>query len=331
MVLGRTDADLLPPEDAAVLTAIKERVLGTGAGAREEVRTTIDGVPYWYDLTLEPVVDEDGVVTGIMGVSHEITARVQATEALREYAEDLRRSNEDLERFAYVSSHDLQEPLRSIVSFSQLLERNYRGRLGQDADEYIAFIVEGGNRMQSLILDLLAYSRVNTKAQELRPTDAEAVMAAVERHLDLPLREAGAVLTYDPLPTVTADPLQLEQVFENLVSNAVKFRREDVPLRVHIGARRTDGFWEFSVADNGIGIEPAYFEQIFVIFQRLHTRDAYEGTGIGLAIVKRIVDRHGGTVRIESVPGEGTTFFFTLPDIRCNQGGPALGHLPSGQ
>jgi light-regulated signal transduction histidine kinase (bacteriophytochrome) len=321
MVLGRTDADLLPPEDGAVLTAIKERVLETGIGAREEVRTTIDGVPYWYDLTLEPVVDEDGAVAGVMGVSHDITARVQATEALREYAEDLRRSNEDLERFAYVSSHDLQEPLRSIVSFSQLLERRYRGQLGQDADEYIDFIVEGGNRMQTLIQDLLAYSRVNTKAQELRPTDMEDVLAATERHLGVQLREAGAVLTHGPLPMVLADPLQIEQVFANLVSNAIKFRRPDEPLRIRVGAQKTDGFWELSVKDNGIGIEKEYFDRIFVIFQRLHTKETYPGTGIGLAIVKRIVDRHGGTIRVESTPGEGTTFFFTLPDESFKGGG----------
>jgi light-regulated signal transduction histidine kinase (bacteriophytochrome) len=167
--------------------------------------------------------------------------------------------------------------------------------------------------MQTLIQDLLAYSRVNTKRQELRPTDTEEVLAAVERNLDLQLSEAGAVLTRDPTPEVLADPLQLEQVLMNLVSNAIKFRRPDEPLRIHVGASRMNGFWEFSVSDNGIGIEPEYFEKIFVIFQRLHTKDAYPGTGIGLAIVKRIIDRHGGTIRVESTPGEGTTFFFTLP------------------
>ncbi|MEN6341847.1 MAG: PAS domain S-box protein [Methanospirillum sp.] len=271
-----------------------------------------DGRAIRAALTVRPIWT-NGRMDGALVVAHDITERIESEEALREYAENLRRSNEDLERFAYVSSHDLQEPLRSIVSFSQLLERRYRGRLDQDADEYIEFIVEGGTRMQTLILDLLAYSRVNTKAQELRPTDAEAVMASVERNLDFQLREAGAVLTADPLPTVTADPLQLEQVFTNLVSNAIKFRRPDEPLRIHVGARRIDGFWEFSVADNGIGIEPEYYDRIFVIFQRLHTKEAYPGTGIGLAIVKRIVDRHGGTIRVESTPGEGSTFFFTLP------------------
>jgi PAS domain S-box-containing protein len=258
--------------------------------------------------------DRDGRVTGMFGIAQDITEQKKAEEALREYAENLRRSNDDLERYAYVSSHDLQEPLRAIVSFSQLLERRYKGQLGQDADEYIAFIVEGGSRMQTLIQDLLAYSRVNTKRQELRPTDTEEVLAAVERNLDLQLREAGAVLTHDPLPSVLADPLQLEQVLMNLVSNAIKFHRPDEPLRIHVGAQKTDGFWELSVKDNGIGIEPEYFDRIFVIFQRLHTREIYPGTGIGLAIVKRIIDRHGGKVRVESMPGEGTTFFFTVPD-----------------
>ncbi|MEN6517688.1 MAG: ATP-binding protein [Methanospirillum sp.] len=249
----------------------------------------------------------------IGGILRDITEQKRAEEALLRFTEDLRQSNEDLERFAYVSSHDLQEPLRSIVSFSQLLERRYKGRLDDDADDYIQFIVEGGNRMQALIQDLLAYSRANTKRRELRPTDAEKVLAAVERDLAVQLREAGAVITHDPVPVVMADPLQLEQVFANLVSNAIKFRKPGEPLRVHVGARGMDGSWEFSVSDNGIGMETEYLERIFVIFQRLHTKDAYPGTGIGLAIAKRIVERHGGRIRVESTPGEGSTFFFTLP------------------
>jgi PAS domain S-box-containing protein len=260
------------------------------------------------------IYDREGTtLLATIAQGQDITERKEAEGALRSYAENLRRSNEDLERFAYVSSHDLQEPLRAIVSFSQLLERRYKGQLGQDADDYIDFIVEGGMRMQSLIQDLLAYSRVNTTKQDLRPTDMEDVMAAVERSLTLQLREAGTVLTHDPVPTVLADPLQLEQVLMNLVSNAIKFRRQDEPLRIHVCAQRLNGFWQFAVSDNGIGIEAEYLDRIFVIFQRLHTKDAYPGTGIGLAIVKRIIDRHRGTVRVESTPGEGSTFFFTLP------------------
>ncbi len=268
-------------------------------------------LPGWIEVYAYPVGEPGANQVAVLFT--DITERMRSDEALRVYAEDLRRSNEDLERFAYVASHDLQEPLRPIVSFSQLLARRYRGQLGPDAEEYIDFIVEGGNRMQALILDLLAFSRVNTTRQEQRPTEVEDVLHAVERHLDARLRETGAVLTHDAMPAVTADPLQLEQVLEILILNAIKFRRPEEPLRVHVGARARNGFWEFSVADNGIGIEEEYFEKIFVIFQRLHTRDRYEGTGIGLPIVKRIVERHGGTVRVESVPGEGTTFFFTLP------------------
>ena len=221
--------------------------------------------------------------------------------------------NEELQRFAYVASHDLQEPLRAIVSFSQLLERRYRGKLDSDADEFIAFIVDGGIRMQALIADLLAYSRAGTDAQAPAPTDAGAVEADVVRSLDLPIREAGARVTTGPLPTVLADRMRLEQVFANLIGNAIKYRRPDVPLEIAVVAERRDGMVEFAVRDNGIGIEAEYYDRIFEMFGRLHTHDQYEGTGIGLAVVKRIVERHGGRIRVESTPGEGSTFFFTLP------------------
>ena len=306
--VGRTIREMAPGLEEHWLEVYGE-IVRTG----EPRRFIQTGEPLagWYEIDAHPVGRPGANQVAVLLT--DITGPMRSDEALRSYAEELRRSNEDLERFAYVASHDLQEPLRSIVSFSQLLEKRYRGRLGRDADEYIDFIVEGGVRMQALILDLLAYSRVNTTRQQIGRTEAEDVMHAVERHLDARLREAGAVLTHDGMPAVMADPLQLEQVLEILVLNAIKFCRPEEPARVHVGARRFDGFWEFSVEDNGIGIEEEYFEKIFVIFQRLHTKDRYEGTGIGLPIVKRIVDRHGGTVRVESVPGEGTTFFFTLP------------------
>jgi light-regulated signal transduction histidine kinase (bacteriophytochrome) len=227
--------------------------------------------------------------------------------------DDLQLSNEELQRFAYVASHDLQEPLRSIISFTQLLERRYRGKLDTDADEFIGFIVEGGNRMQQLITDLLQLSRVETKAKPLAPTDAGEVAADALRLMETPIREAGATVTVGEMPTVMADAAQLAQVFTNLVGNALKYRRPDVPPEIRISAERADGFWRFAVEDNGIGIEEQYFDRIFVIFQRLHTREAYEGTGIGLAVVRKIVERHGGRVGVESVPGRGSTFFFTLP------------------
>ena len=301
------------PNDLPVVEAAVAQLEETGATEVDYRVRDRDGRYRRVSNHLSLVRDGSGRPLYRDGIVRDVTGQKEAEEALREYAENLQRSNEDLQRFAYVASHDLQEPLRSVVSFSQLLERRYGGQLGPDADEYIDFIVEGGNRMQSLILDLLAFSRVNTTRQQIARTDAEDVLAEAVRSLDLSLREADATLTHDSLPVVMADPTQLAQVFSNLVSNAVKFRRPDAPLQVHVGARRLDGVWEFSVSDNGIGIAPEYFDRIFVIFQRLHTKETYPGTGIGLAIVKRIIDRHDGTIRVESTPGEGSTFFFTLP------------------
>jgi light-regulated signal transduction histidine kinase (bacteriophytochrome) len=212
-----------------------------------------------------------------------------------------------------VASHDLQEPLRSIVSFSQLLERRCRGQLGPDAVEYLAFIIEGGVRMQRLITDLLQLSRVETAAQPLEPTDAGEVVDGVLRSMETPIREAGATVEVGEMPTVMADADQLAQVFTNLVGNALKYRRPDVPLTVRISAGQVGKAWQFAVADNGIGIEREYYDRIFVIFQRLHTREEYEGTGIGLAVARKIVERHGGRIWVESIPGEGSTFYFTLP------------------
>jgi PAS domain S-box-containing protein len=279
-------------------------------------------------LTATDVVRRDGTTVTVQGrgamipfggrpavqvVLRDVTEQLRAEAERARFTEELQRSNEELQRFAYVASHDLQEPLRSIVSFSQLLERRYGGKLDQDADEFIGFIVEGGNRMQRLIEDLLTFSRVATQARPLAPTDAGEVVADVIHAMETPICEAGATVTVEALPTVKADAAQLAQVFTNLIGNALKYRRPDVPPEVRISAERTGRVWRFSVADNGIGIEAEYFGRIFVIFQRLHTREEFGGTGIGLAIVKRIIDRHGGKVWVESTPGEGTTFFFTLP------------------
>ncbi len=272
-----------------------------------------DGTRIHVIETLIGIFDDSGALVQLRGYLFEDTERVRAEEAMRRYLDQLKRSNEDLERFAYISSHDLQEPLRTIVSYAQLLERKYKGMLDADADEYLQYLVKGGKRMQNLVHDLLEYSRVNTKGSELRETDASAV---VEDTLPIirTLAEAnGATVTYDALPMVMADPTQLRQVFSNLISNAIKFRREGVPPDIHISARKRDGMVQFSVRDNGIGIEPQYFERIFVIFQRLHGVEAYEGTGIGLAIVKRIIERHGGRIWVESEPGQGSTFHFTIP------------------
>jgi light-regulated signal transduction histidine kinase (bacteriophytochrome) len=244
-----------------------------------------------------------------------ITERKQAEERLTRMTQDLTRSNADLERFASVASHDLREPLRMVGSFVQLLAERYRGQLDADADDYIGFAVDGVQRMERLINDLLEYSRLNTRGEPFRPIDAEAVLAQTLWDLDLTIAEADAVVTHDPLPAVLADPVQLAQLFQNLISNALKFHGAEPP-RVHVShspAPSSAPCWLFSVRDNGIGIDPKDHTRIFDIFQRLHTREEYPGTGIGLAVCQRIVERHGGRIWVESQVGQGTTFFFTLP------------------
>ena len=247
-------------------------------------------------------------------VVRDVTERKRYEEELRARGEALQRSNAELEQFAYVASHDLQEPLRMVASYTQLLARRYQGKLDPQADGYIRFAVEGAQRMQALIHDLLALSRVGTQGRPPVPVDTAAVMAAVLRWLGPALEESGGEVVAGGLPTVTADAGQLQQLFQNLVANALKFRRPDVPPRVEVSAAREADRWRFTVRDNGIGFEPEFAEQIFVVFQRLHTRAEYPGTGVGLAICRKIVERHGGTIWAESAPGAGAAFHFTLPD-----------------
>lgn len=237
---------------------------------------------------------------------------LQETHAeLERITDELRASNKDLEQFAYVASHDLQEPLRMVAGYIQLLSRRYRGKIDKDADEFIAFAVDGVDRMQRLIQDLLAYSRVGTRGKPMAPVQMEKVFQQATRNLEHAIQESGAVVTHDALPTVTGDEVQLVQLIQNLVSNALKFR-SDQPPRIHVWAEPIDGRLTFNVRDNGIGLDTQYGDRIFVIFQRLHTRDKYEGTGIGLAICKKVVERHGGRIWVDSVPGAGSTFHFTL-------------------
>jgi signal transduction histidine kinase len=225
---------------------------------------------------------------------------------------ELKRSNEDLEQFAYVASHDLQEPLRMINNYLQLLRQRYQDQLDASALDFIGFALDGSKRMHQLIHDLLTYSRVGTHGKEFVPTDCEAVLADALANLSLTLEESGAEVTHDPLPTVEGDIVQLTQLFQNLLSNAVKFRG-DAPPKVHIGVERQGADWEFTVRDNGIGIAEQDFDRVFIVFQRLHSREKYPGTGIGLAVCKKIVERHGGRIRVESKLGKGTVFHFTIP------------------
>jgi signal transduction histidine kinase len=236
-----------------------------------------------------------------------------ARQDLEHSVAELARSNAELQQFAYVASHDLQEPLRMVSSYTQLLAKRYQGRLDADADDFIGFAVDGAARMQKLIQDLLAYSRVSTRGMERQSLSMDSVLGYTTDMLQLAMKEADALVTHDSLPSVKADERQMTQLFQNLISNAIKFRGQQPP-RIHVSATRRDDEWLFSVQDNGIGIDPQYADRIFVIFQRLHNRDEYSGTGIGLAICKKIVERHGGRIWVESEPGKGSTFFFTLPD-----------------
>jgi len=277
-----------------------------------------DGNSIWLSVTGEPVF-EDGTFRGYRGVGTDITERKRAQSVLRAAYDELARSNAELQQFAYVASHDLQEPLRMIGSYTQLLERRYGDKLDSDAREFMAFIVEGATRMKQLIEDLLAYSRVGTRGKELRPVQAQSALDRALVNLRASVESSGAQITHDALPEVSGDDTQLTQLFQNLIGNAIKFRKQDEPLRVHVGVQDAGEDWRFTVSDNGIGIEPQYFERIFMVFQRLHTRDEYPGTGIGLAICKKVVDRHRGRIWVESAHGEGSTFIFTLPKIQKGQ------------
>jgi len=290
---------------ALVDTAAK--VAGFEAGAVDYVTKPLDG---------EEVLARIDMHLTLYRLRHQLelqNAQLQREIAAHEQTQEaLRRSNTELEQLAYVASHDMQEPLRMVASYLQLVAQRYQGRLDAEADEFIGYAVDGAKRMQALINDMLAYSRVGTKARPFKPTDCKAVVATVLGQLRIATAESGAEVSTGELPTVMGDATQLLQLFQNLVTNAIKFRGE-APPRVRIDAEPCDEGWCFSVRDNGIGIAPEYFERIFVLFQRLHGRAQYPGTGIGLAICKKIVERHGGRIWVESAPAEGSVFRFTMP------------------
>jgi signal transduction histidine kinase len=260
----------------------------------------------------EPDEELLNVMSNVGAQLGQVVERSRAQQEIARNAEDLARSNAELEQFAYVASHDLQEPLRMVASFTQLLARRYQGKIDAEADEYIRFAVDGAQRMQTLILDLLSYARLSTKGQAPQPIDAASICGAALAQLRQSIKDRNAVVTVDPLPTVLGYGTQLTQLFQNLISNALKYCNRQQP-EVHVSATAAADHWVFSVRDNGIGIEPQYFERIFQMFKRLHTREQYSGTGIGLALCKKIVARHRGQIWVESQPGLGSNFHFTIP------------------
>jgi PAS domain S-box-containing protein len=315
-VIGQNLKLLMPEPYHNQLDSYLASYLRTGPAKNIDVGLEVvgrrkDGSTFPMDLAIS--VFHLGQRCCFTGIVRDISEPRRAESELQQSATELARSNLDLEQFAYVASHDLQEPLRAVAGCVQILKKRYQGQLDSRADELIAHTVDGVSRMRRLIDDLLSYSRVGTRGQAFEACDSNAILNQALANLETAIEEGRAVVTHDPLPVVKADAVQLTQVFQNLVSNAIKFRGQQPPS-IHVAARREEAQWVFAVKDNGFGIRPEYFERIFVIFQRLHTRSEYPGTGIGLAICKKIVERHGGRIFVESEPGTGSTFSFTLPD-----------------
>jgi PAS domain S-box-containing protein len=317
-LLEKTVKEVSHPDDRDVTDTERARIRrGEIDSARFEKRYVrgADGAVIWCEIAIALVRDVFGVPQYEVAIFDDITERKRQEAALHAAHAELKRSNHELEQFAYVASHDLQEPLRMVASYTQLLERRYESKLDANAREFMAYIVDGATRMKQLIEDLLAYSRVGTKGAEFKPASVEAALRRALYNLRAAIEEAGAAVTHDALPTLSADEGQLAQLLQNLMGNALKFRSASVP-RIHIGAAEGPAAWTFEVRDNGIGIEPQYYERIFMVFQRLHNKGEYPGTGIGLAICKKVVERHGGRIWVESEAGQGSRFFFTLPKER---------------
>lgn len=315
-ILGRRLEVLIPERFRAGHSAELERFGKSGITARQmgdrgEISARrSNGEVFPAEASISQLsIGEGRIYTAVL---RDVTERRHAQEILARQTTELLRSNAELEQFAYVASHDLQEPLRMVASYTQLLGRRYRGKLDEDADEFIGYAVDGVTRMQALINDLLAFSRVGSRREEFAPVEMDSVLESVLFSLSAAWEESGAQLDHDPLPRVVGDARQLQQLLQNLIQNAIKFRRPDAAPHLRLSVQESASEWRFLLEDNGIGIAPEFHERIFTIFQRLHGRGEYDGTGIGLAICRKIVERHGGTIHVESAAGQGSTFIFTL-------------------
>lgn len=311
-LIGKTDYDLYPVELAEKYRHDDQKVVASGEVREFDDEYLLNDALRIVHIVKTPVRDERNNVIGILGIFWDVTERRQEAEELSKTTKKLKSSNKELQDFAYVVSHDLQEPLRMVSSYMRLLERRYKAQLDDDADDFINFAVDGATRMSVMIEGLLQYARVQSQGKSFKSTDMESVYLEALDNLKVAIEENNGEVTHDPLPQVLADGSQMLRVLQNLIANALKFHGKEPP-RVHIRAEREDGTWEFVVQDNGIGIDSKNIDRVFVIFQRLHTRDEYAGTGIGLAVCKRIVERHQGRIWVESELGKGTIFHFTVP------------------
>jgi PAS domain S-box-containing protein len=314
-IIGQHFSRFYPAEDIREGIPSFELEQATKNGRFEDKgwRLRKDGSRFLANIVITALRDERGQLRGFGKITRDLTERRQSEDHLMKAMEKLKRSNGELEQFAYVASHDLQEPLRMVASYTQLLARRYKGRLDADADEFIAFAVEGCNRMQRLIQDLLSYSRAGATGEALQEISSENTLEDALRNLQVIIEETGAIVTHDSMPTIMTNRTELVQLFQNLIGNAIKYRSDEIP-RIHVSATKDSAAeWIFSVRDNALGIEPQYFDRIFILFQRLHGQEQFEGTGIGLAICKKIVDRLGGRIWVESQFKKGSTFYFTVP------------------
>ncbi len=309
-LIGRPSLSFVLPEDRDAVRENAVSMLKGGSSLGYEFRVVNKQAKIkWVMETVVPIYYRRKRAT--LGSLIDVTERKQMEERLKQITDEMQRSNTELEQFAYVISHDLQEPLRMVSSYTQLLAKRYSKKLDADADEFIAYAVDGAKRMQTLLHDLLDYSRVGTRGKPFSLVNCEHIVEQAMANLKIAIEECGASVSYDVLPTIMGDEGQLVRLFQNLIGNAIKFRREEAP-QVNISAQRRNNTVTFSVKDNGIGIDPQHSQSIFEIFRRLHTKEEYQGTGMGLAICKKIVDRHGGHISVQSQPGQGSTFYFSV-------------------